>query len=51
MNARASDPVSFGQKLNGIEGKFTEHYFKQVLGLFARAVGINTYTAGSLDIF
>jgi len=29
----SSDPVSFGQKLNGIEGKFTEHYFKQILGL------------------
>ena len=27
------DPVSFGQRLNGIEGKFTEHYFRQVLGL------------------
>ena len=29
----ASNSVSFGQKLNGIEGKFTQHYFKQVLGL------------------
>ena len=29
----SSDSVSFGQKLNGIEGKFTQHYFKQVLGL------------------
>jgi len=29
----ASDSVSFGQKLNGIEGNFTQHYFKQVLGL------------------
>jgi CRISPR-associated protein Cas1 len=29
----ASKSVLFGQKLNGIEGKFTEHYFKQVLGL------------------
>jgi len=30
---KSSDSVLFGQKLNGIEGKFTEHYFKQVLGL------------------
>ncbi len=29
----ASNSVLFGQKLNGIEGKFTEHYFKQVLDL------------------
>ncbi len=28
-----SNTLSFGQKLNGIEGKFTQHYFKQVLGL------------------
>jgi CRISPR-associated protein Cas1 len=27
------DSVSFGQKLNGMEGKFTEHYFNQVFGL------------------
>ena len=27
------DSVSFGQKLNGLEGKFAQHYFKQVLGL------------------
>jgi CRISPR-associated protein Cas1 len=29
----ASNTVSFGQKLNGVEGKFTQHYFKQILGL------------------
>jgi len=29
----SSNSVSFGQKLNGIEGKFTEFYFKQILDL------------------
>lgn len=39
--ARAPNPVTFGQKLNGIEGKFTEHYFKQILDLLrARAQGV-----------
>ena len=30
---KTSDPDSFRKKLTGIEGKFTEHYFKQILGL------------------
>ena len=27
------DSVAFGQRLNGVEGKFTMHYFKQIFGL------------------
>jgi CRISPR-associated protein Cas1 len=30
---KASDPSYFRKRLTGIEGKFTEHYFNQVLGL------------------
>ena len=30
---KTSDPDSFRKKLTGVEGKFTEHYFKQVLRL------------------
>ena len=30
---KTSDQASFKKKLTGIEGKFTEHYFKQILGL------------------
>lgn len=30
---KTSDPDSFRKKLTGVEGKFTEHYFKQILGL------------------
>ena len=34
----SSNPVSFGQKLTGIEGRFTERYFNQIRGLLPESL-------------
>jgi CRISPR-associated endonuclease Cas1 len=46
----SSDPVLFGQKLNGIEGKFTEHYFRQIFQLLPEELRLHQLASRTLNV-